>query len=214
MTTKIPNHGTVMITGASSGIGRELAIEFAARSQALVLPARRAERLARVRAELLARHPALSVVALAADLSDERGIDALLRQAEERAGPVDVLVNNAALGYSALIDQSDWTRMRRVVYTNILAVAQLALALVPGMVQRGRGGVAGSAGGMVGGPPNVLRIDAAQCASEAVAAFERGDPRVFPGWAFRSVMRMLPSFPLWLRRRQAANVTMRTRARQ
>lgn len=270
MISKIASHGTVMITGASSGIGRELALEFAPRSQALVLVARRTERLERLRVELLARHPNLKVIALGADLSDEREIEALLRRVEEQAGPVDVLVNNAGLGYSALIDRSDWARTRQVLHTNILAVAQLTSALVPGMVKRGRGGVinvgsgagftvlpsaagyvgskhfiagftealradlagtgvivtqvcpgpvrsefddvAGSASGMIGGPPNILRIGATQCAREAAAAFERGRARVFPGRAFRSVMRMLPFLPVSLRRRQAANAAILTRA--
>ena len=93
MTTKTANHGTVMITGASSGIGRELTREFAPHSQALVLIARRTERLERLRAELLARHPKLKVVVLGADLSDECEIEVLLRRVEEQVGPVDVLVN-------------------------------------------------------------------------------------------------------------------------
>lgn len=270
MSSKITGYGTVMITGASSGIGRELAREFAPRSQALVLVARRTGRLERLRAELLARHPNLKVFPLGADLSDEQGIDSLLHRVEEQAGPVDVLVNNAGLGYSALIDRSDWAGTRQVLRTNILAVAQLTSALVLGMVKRGRGGVinigsgagftvlpcaagyvgskhfiagfsealradvagtgvivtqvcpgpvrsefdevAGSASGMIGGLPNILRISAAQCARETVAAFDRGNARVFPGVAFRSLMRVLPFFPLWLQRRQAANVANRTRA--
>jgi len=272
MNTKLPDHGTVMITGASSGIGRELAFQFAPRSQALVVVARRTDRLERLRGELLASHPDLKVVALGADLSDEREIGALLRQVADQAGPVDVLVNNAGLGYSALIDQSDWAKTRQVLHTNILAVAQLTSALVPGMVKRRRGGVlnigsgagftvmpsasgyvgskhfiagyseslradlagtgvtvtqvcpgpvdsefdevAGSAGGMKGGPPKFLRIGARQCAQEALAGFERGDALVFPGRAFRFVMRLLPCFPLRLRRRQAATVATRIRAGQ
>lgn len=272
MTTTTANHGTVLITGASSGIGRELALEFASRTQALVLVARRTERLERLRTELLARHSNLKVIALSADLSDEREIEALLRRVEEQVGPVDVLVNNAGLGYSALFDQSDWGRTRQLLHTNILAVIQLTSALVPGMVKRRRGGVinigsgagftvlpsaasyvgskhfiagfsealradlagtgvvvtqvcpgpvrsefdemAGSLGGMIGGLPNILRIGAAQCAREALAAFERGDARVYPGRAYRALMRILPLFPLWLRRRQAANGAIRTRARQ
>lgn len=270
MTSKAETHGTVMITGASSGIGRELALEFAPRSKALVLVARRIERLEHLRAELLARHPNLEVIALGADLSDERETETLLRRVDEQAGPVDVLVNNAGLGYSALFDRSAWTRTRQLLHTNILAVAQLTSALVPGMVRRGRGGVldigsgagfavlpsaaayvgskhfiagftealradlagtgvvvtqvcpgpvrsefddvAGAAGGMIGGLPNTLRISARQCAREAVAAFERGSARVFPGRAYRAVMRLLPVLPLFLRRRQAARTAIRTRA--
>jgi short-subunit dehydrogenase len=259
-----------MITGASAGIGHALALEFAPRCQALVLVARRTDRLERLQAERLSRHPNLKVLNFGADLSNELEIEALLRRVAEQAGPVDVLVNNAGSGYSALLDRSDWARTRQVLHTNILAVAQLTSALVPGMVARGRGGVlnigsgagltvlpsaagyvgskhfiagfsealradlagtgvvvtevcpgpvdsefdeaAGSPGGMVGGPPRFLRIGATQCAREALAGFERGDARVFPGRAYRFVMRMLPFFPLWLRRKQAASAAMRQRA--
>jgi uncharacterized protein len=85
---------------------------------------------------------------------------------------------------------------------------------VPGPVDSEFDAVAGSAGGMIGGPPRFLRIGAAQCAREALAGFERGAALVFPGRAFRSLMRALPFFPLALRRRQAANVAIRTRTRQ
>jgi short-subunit dehydrogenase len=54
---------------------------------------------------------------------------------------VEVLVNNAGLGDSVLFDRSDWTRTRQLLRTNIFAMAQIASALVPGMVERGRGGV-------------------------------------------------------------------------
>jgi short-subunit dehydrogenase len=84
----------------------------------------------------------------------------------------------------------------------------------PGPVDSEFDAVAGSAGGMIGGPPRFLRIGAAQCAREALAGFERGAALVFPGRAFRSLMRALPFFPLALRRRQAANVAIRTRTRQ
>ncbi|HEX2713144.1 MAG TPA: SDR family oxidoreductase [Candidatus Acidoferrales bacterium] len=266
------NHGTVLITGASAGIGHELALEFGACAETLVLVARRLDRLEKLRAELLERHPGLKVVALAADLSDEHDIETLLGRVAKQAGPVDVLVNNAGLGDSALFDRADWARTRQILRTNILAVTQLSWALVPGMVKRGRGGVlnigsgaglavmpnavayvgskhfvagfsealradlagtgvtvtqvcpgpvdsefdqaAGIVGGMAGAPPQFFRISAAQCAREALAGFERGDALVFPGRAYRFAMRALPLIPMWLRRRQAANIAARLRAGQ
>src|SRR5207237_982400 len=66
--------GTVLITGASSGIGRELAVALAARAKALVLLARRTGLLEELGAELRARHPGLDVVVLRADLSDEADV--------------------------------------------------------------------------------------------------------------------------------------------
>jgi uncharacterized protein len=81
----------------------------------------------------------------------------------------------------------------------------------PGPVESEFDEVAGSAGGMIGGLPNFLRIAATQCAREAVTGFERGDPLVFPGRAYRLLMRMLPFVPRWLHRNQAAKVAIRRR---
>jgi hypothetical protein len=261
--------GTVLITGASAGIGRELAMLLAPRAKALILLARRVARLEELRTSLLARHPELQVLTLPVDLSDENNVDRVLTEAGEQAGAVDVLVNNAGVGDQALADQSDWTRVRNVLHTNVLAVAQLTTALVPAMVERGRGGVlnlgsgagltvmpaaaaysaskhfmdgfsealradlagtgvvvtqvcpgpvdsefdriARSAGGMTGGPPQFLRISAAQCAREALAGFDRGVPLVFPGRAYRIMMRALPLLPRELSRRQAARTATRIR---
>ena len=133
--------GTVLVTGASTGIGRELARQVAPRARTLVLLARRAGHLEALRADLLVQHPQLQVVALPADLSDEGDVQRVLTEAQEQAGPVDVLINNAGLGDQALFDRADWTRTRQLLLTNVLAPVQLCSALVPAMVSRGRGGV-------------------------------------------------------------------------
>src|SRR5690242_3709944 len=114
MTNK-KDYGVVLITGASAGIGRELALEFGARAETLVLAARRLDRLEQLRDELLSRDPGLNVVALAADLSDEHEIERLLAKVNEQAGAVDVLVNNAGLGDSVLFDRSEWARTRQLL---------------------------------------------------------------------------------------------------
>jgi hypothetical protein len=106
------NHGVVLITGASAGIGRALAFEFAPRAKKLVLVARRLDRLETLRGQLSQQYPGLDVIALAADLADERDIEALLARVSERVGQVDVLVNNAGVGHSVLFDRSDWKRTR------------------------------------------------------------------------------------------------------
>ena len=133
--------GTVLVTGASAGIGRELARQLAPRARALVLLARRAGHLEALRADLLAQHPHLQVVALPADLSDEGDVRRALTEAQEQAGPVDVLINNAGVGDQALFDRADWPHTRQLLLTNVLAPVQLCSALVPAMVSRGRGGV-------------------------------------------------------------------------
>ena len=119
MTTNKKNHGTVLITGASSGIGRELALEFGARAETLVLAARRLDRLEQLREQLRGRYPGLNVIVLAADLSDEHEAERLLAKVSEQAGAVDVLVNNAGLGDSVLFDRAKWARTRQILQTNI-----------------------------------------------------------------------------------------------
>ena len=264
--------GTVLLTGASAGIGRALAVELGARAGTLVLLARRVERLEELHVGLTARHPKLTVLVVPADLSDEGEVDRALAQVRERAGAVDVLVNNAGLGHSELFDRTDWARNRAIVATNVAAVVQLTTSLVPDMVRRGRGGilnigsgagltvlpaaaaytaskhfidgfseslradlagtgvvvtqvcpgpvdsefdeVAGSGGGMTGGPPQSMRISAAQCAREALAGFDRGAPLVIPGRSFRLLMRLLPVLPRRVQRLQAGRGAARLRAAQ
>ena len=82
----------------------------------------------------------------------------------------------------------------------------------PGPVESEFDEVAGSAGGMTGGPPQFMRISAAQCAREALSGFDRGAALVFPGRAYRVVMRLLlPLLPRRLRRWQAAQFAARLR---
>lgn len=155
--------GTVLITGASSGIGRELAIQLAGRARVLVLLARRTALLEELGAELRPRQQGLEVVVLGADLSDEGDVERVVAEVQERVGPVDVLVNNAGVGDEVLFDRAQWRRTRQVLRTNVFAVAQLTQLLVPSMVARGRGGVLniGSGAGLA-----VMPAGAAYCASK------------------------------------------------
>ena len=141
MPTPPTNGRTVLITGASSGIGRELARGFAPRAGALVLVARRTGRLEELRAELEAAHPSLVVHVAACDLGEEEEVEGMLSWIAEKIGAVDVLVNNAGLGDQSLYDRSDWRRIRQSIRVNVEALALLTHRLVPGMVSRGDGGI-------------------------------------------------------------------------
>jgi short-subunit dehydrogenase len=126
-----------LITGASSGIGRALAAEVAGRVGRLILVARREERLHALRNELKAKHPALTVDVLPADLLDRESTDAMLAE----AGRVDVLVNNAGFGDMGVFDLADWDKTERMIALNVTALTYLTHRLVRGMVERGRGGI-------------------------------------------------------------------------
>lgn len=129
-------NGTVLVTGASSGIGEELAKEFSRRGRHVVLVARRADKL-----EALAAALGSSAHVLAADLSkaDERA--ALLDRVTELGLVVDVLVNNAGLSTVGRIAESDPVAELNLIEVDVAAVADLCSRFVPGMVSRGRGAV-------------------------------------------------------------------------
>jgi short-subunit dehydrogenase len=133
---------TALITGASSGIGEQFARQLAARGHPVVLVARRTDRLERLAAELPTdAHPVPCDLATdAASLPD---------RVAELGVEVDLLVNNAGFGTSGPFLDHDPRRDAEQVRVNCEAIVVLAHAFLPGMVERGRGGiinVASSAG--------------------------------------------------------------------
>jgi uncharacterized protein len=131
---------TALVTGASSGIGDALARELAPRVGRLLLVARRVERLEALAAELRGARPGLVVQVRGCDLADEAAV-AALAAALEAEGGVDLLVNNAGLGVVELVERSAPARLDGMLRVNVLAPTWLTTALLPGMLQRGRGGV-------------------------------------------------------------------------
>jgi NAD(P)-dependent dehydrogenase (short-subunit alcohol dehydrogenase family) len=125
-----------IITGVSSGIGRQLALDFAARGASLVVCARRAEALAEV-----ARACGPNVEAIAGDVADRAFTDGLVARALARFGRVDVVVNNAGISkHKQLVDvtpdEADY-----VMRVNLLAPIWLTFAALPPMMARGEGWV-------------------------------------------------------------------------
>lgn len=131
---------TALVTGASAGIGRELARGLAARGHALTLVARRASRLEELASELSGRH-GVSVEVIPADLADAQERDRLAVEVEQRGLTVEVLVNNAGFGVYRAFVESDRGRELQQVRLLVEAVVDLDARYVPGMVERGRGAV-------------------------------------------------------------------------
>lgn len=136
-----PLDGTILITGASSGIGRELARQLAPRAGALVLVARRRERLEELASELRARRADLRVHVVPADLGDRASTDAMLDTVTKDVGDVDVLVNNAGFGDLGAFDLAPWPRLESMIELNVRSPAYLTHRLVHGMIERRRGGI-------------------------------------------------------------------------
>jgi short-subunit dehydrogenase len=131
---------TCIVTGASSGIGVELARLLAARGHGVTLVARREERLTALAEELAAAHGVRAEV-VATDLTDEAARTRLVDTVAERGLTVDVLVNNAGLSTTGPVASSTVADELRMVRTDVEAVVHLCSAVVPGMVDRGRGAV-------------------------------------------------------------------------
>jgi hypothetical protein len=133
-------HGcTVLITGASSGIGAEMARQLAPHARALVLVARRADRLAALKAEL--DRSGVEIQCHVADLADDHQVERLLAVLEGSEMTVDFLINNAGLGDHGLFEDSDWKRVQAMLDVNIKALTRLTHALLPGIIRSGRGAI-------------------------------------------------------------------------
>ena len=122
--------GTVLLTGASGGIGHAIARAVAPRADDLVLSGRRMEVLDPLARELGAR-------AIACDLSDRHDVERLV----EQSGKVDVLIANAAMLAGGLLGEFTQEQIDRMLEVNLRAPIALVRALTPGMVERRRGHV-------------------------------------------------------------------------
>jgi short-subunit dehydrogenase len=118
----------VLLTGATGGLGQAIARSLSAKGAQLILTGRRVDVLKPLASELGAR-------ALAVDLSEPAEVDRLLSE----AGELDILVANAALPGSGMLDSFTLEQIDRALDVNLRAPIALARALAPAMVKRGRG---------------------------------------------------------------------------
>jgi len=164
--------GTVLITGASAGIGEACARAFAAAGARLVLTARRRERLDALAAELRQAH-GTECHLLTLDARDRDGVLSALGGLPEEWANIDVLVNNAGLARGTeKVQNGDPAQWDEVVQTNVNGLLYATRAITPGMVRRGRGHVINL--GSVAGH-EVYPGGAVYCATKhAVGAITRG----------------------------------------
>jgi uncharacterized protein len=131
---------TVLITGASSGIGLELARCFAADKSRLVLTARSEDKLEALAAELRKTYGA-DVQVIVNDLAEAAGPQQLVAALKLRRIDVDVLVNNAGFGARGRFADLDVRRQADMVQVNVAAPTILTRLLLPGMIERRRGAI-------------------------------------------------------------------------
>jgi NAD(P)-dependent dehydrogenase (short-subunit alcohol dehydrogenase family) len=188
---------TALVTGANRGIGFEIVRQLAGQDITVLAGVRSEARVQETDAAFEAL--GISVDPVVVDVADAARLPAALAEIERRHGPIDILVNNAAImidgpgGFSAsLLDMTDDT-FRRTWETNVLGPAATMRALLPGMIARGFGRIvnvsslAGQLSGMTSGFPAYRVSKAALNALTRIAAAEasHGDIKVnacSPGW--------------------------------
>jgi short-subunit dehydrogenase len=145
---------TALITGASAGLGRELARCFAADGHDVLLVARRRDRLEELKGELSSRFPGVRAHALCCDLSQPGAIGLLLQQVKDLGVEIEFLVNNAGAGAAGLFAEQELGRQIEFIELNIAALVRLTHAVLPQMLARGHGRILniGSTAGFQPGP--------------------------------------------------------------
>ena len=127
---------TALITGASDGIGRELARVMARDKWNLVLVARRENRLEDLQREL---SPVVSVEIVPFDLSQEDSARRIVEHLSDRDITIEALINNAGLGDHCRFTDSDWETNRAMLRVNVETLTELTRLLLPSMISRGGG---------------------------------------------------------------------------
>jgi short-subunit dehydrogenase len=150
---------TALVTGASSGIGREMALWWARRGVRVYAAARRQDRL-----EALAAEGNGNIVPVVLDVSDEAETVARIRAVDEACGGLDVVVANAGVSVPAPADQAEWEAAARVLRVNVLGAAATLTAVAPAMAARGRGRLAGVSSAAAHVP---VGVNGPYCASKA-----------------------------------------------
>ncbi len=136
-----------LITGCSSGFGRELARQVLERGYRTVVTARKPDEVSEVAA-------LGESLVLPLDVTKQYQIDAAIEMAEKKFGSVDVLVNNAGIGYFGAVEESDEEQVRRMFEINVFGLSRMIHAVLPGMRKRRNGFIVNlsSIGGLCGFP--------------------------------------------------------------
>ena len=207
---------TALVTGASSGIGKAFAELLAQKGYAVVLTARRADRLDALAAELKQKY-GVNTHTVVADLSQPAASQQIAGELASRKIAIDVLVNNAGYGVPGSYVNVPWSDHERFMQVMVTAVLDLTYRLLPGMIERGWGRIINiaSVAGMVPAPAGHTLYGASKAflirLSEALAA-ENGPKgvnvtAVCPGFTWsefhdvtgtRDKMNNMPGF-LWLK---------------
>ena len=223
MDTRPSANRFALVTGASAGIGAAFARELAARGAALVLTARRADRLDSLAAELREKHGA-RCECIVADLADPSGVETLCTEIARRGIAIDLLVNNAGYGVPGNFMAPPWQTHADFIRVMMTAPCELVYELLPAMQQRryGRilniaslaGLIPGSAGHTLYGASKAFLIKFSQSLALENATTGVNVCAVCPGFTYsefhdvtgtRGIVSKMPRW-MWMRAEDVARI--------
>jgi uncharacterized protein len=132
---------TVLITGASAGIGYEFARQLAPVVSTMVLVARRNDRLKALESELKALNPELKLFSRPLDLRNQDELELFCDWLDQTGLTVDLLINNAGLGDHGPFAKSEWERVHAMLQVNVYALTYLTFRVLPAMKKAGCGAI-------------------------------------------------------------------------
>ncbi|MBI3467093.1 MAG: SDR family NAD(P)-dependent oxidoreductase [Planctomycetes bacterium] len=147
MATRTISGSRAVVTGASGGIGRAIAVELARQGCEVIAVARREERLRELAAEVAALGRRLEFIA--GDITDPGARRAALDLAQSRWDAIDILVNNAGVGAWGPFEQASEERLRRIMEVNFFALAEMTRGALP-LLKRGRRPIVVNVGSVLG----------------------------------------------------------------
>jgi NAD(P)-dependent dehydrogenase (short-subunit alcohol dehydrogenase family) len=172
-----PVRQRILVTGASSGLGRGMAHRFAARGRDLALVARRGPLLEELRTELLAAHPGIRVTTAAIDVDDAEAVTSGVPELAAELGGIDRFIANAGIGKGAPVGTgSDWAN-RATLFTNVLGTHAQCEAAVGLFRAQGHGHLVlvSSVASVRGMPGGATAYGASKAAVNALAEGIRSD---------------------------------------
>jgi short-subunit dehydrogenase len=133
------SHQNALITGASSGIGKQFAYALAERGSNLILVARRTDHLIRIKEELLVKYPKLKIIYISADLSKPTSAKYIVDLLEQQKIPISILINNAGIGYHGMFADEPTENALALLQINCATVTELASYYLPAMLKKNEG---------------------------------------------------------------------------
>ena len=173
------NSGVALVTGASSGLGTEIARLLAAHGYDLVLTGRDTGALAKLVEEIKAAHP-VAITTVVKDLAQPGAAKALVADIAAQGSVVEILVNNAGMGLAGPLAETDVDATAQMIAVNVGALTQLTQLLLPGMMERRRGRIL-HVGSVVGYQPGGPGMAAYFATKSYVLALSRGLSRELAG---------------------------------